>query len=91
MHDFVFIVRRWQRRRGSLIPHLQYRTRPILELLNVIAPPMSLHTALTGDDRTEGESSIEEKPGAGGSGTRDIQQELLEEVRMMRVSHVMYA
>jgi hypothetical protein len=61
----------------------QYRTRVVLELLDVIHVPLSNRP---GGSSTQGESSTQVSTSAGRSQYQDSQQDLSEEVRLLRVS-----
>jgi hypothetical protein len=60
----------------------QYRTKVVLELLDVIHVPLSNHP---GGGSTQGESSTQ-ATSAGASQYQESQQDLSEEVRLLRVS-----
>jgi hypothetical protein len=61
----------------------QYRTKVVLELLDVIHVPLSNRP---GGSSTQGELSTQASTSAGPSQYQESQQDLSEEVRLLRVS-----
>ena len=72
-------------RGAELIAHIQYRTKAMLEILDVITPPLQSLATCAGEDEIEEGPSAKEEP-ISGNGTQSVQQDLLAEVREMRVS-----
>ena len=72
-------------RSAELVAHIQYRTKAMLEILDVITPPpRPLATGAVEDEVDDGPSTKEEPISK--NGTQSIQQDLVAEVREMRVS-----
>jgi hypothetical protein len=72
-------------RSAELNAHIQYRTKAMLEILEVITPPPQPLATCAGENEIEEGSSAKEEP-ISGNGTQSVQQDLLVEVREMRVS-----
>ena len=72
-------------RSAELIAHIQYRTKAMLEILDVITPPLQPLANCAGEDEVDEGPSAKEEPILN-NGTQSIQQDLLAEAREMRVS-----